>query len=1147
MHAYADLLLLLLMMIGTFNTIYTETCENLHGFRPYAYTTSHPVFDVGNLGGFVRMPGLSNNRVLLNRKGENGGLSTIDVNTGSATIIPIPGLINWHHFHSSPVIRSYVAPGTETFKILLLDFHLAKIIALDVITGIMSTVAGSGQIGAQDGDASTASFNFPENMLGNRNLPLTDVYVNDAGNKKIRWIDLSSNTVRTLAGGGNRGFVDEVGTRAEFRNPTSMCISPDDSKLFIADSAEIRMIVIATGAVTTIAGQNQLPGYANGIGVNARFAENIAGLSTDLVGDRLFISDTNNYAIRVVDLSTTDYRVSTVAGADEDRLKTTHDVVEFNKSHDGVGTAARFKAMGPMIITSDASTLIAIEIQSPFTVRLVNVENCPSACRHGFSKKVAGSEVNCRAIENCGFMEYASGLQYNYNFCDFSFAPKFTANVDLFNDRVHYTEDRPWRNDARPILIYFMSDGNWLMGIKLGEAWGFAYKWQADMQAPLRGWNEWCNGGWIEQNTSVVSVVCSPCPPNTYYYNSDRNQACIACQEGSTYKSSTRQCICPTDKGYVDVVVTGNMCGRVISYDFYATFQMYNGKPVYATSDLAVFIYYSNGPWQMSSELGLRTEYIDSMGNLRRVATSFGVIMTDFPPTTEWEQKCESDTPTAYTESFKVETERCRSCSADMELKLHSNYSNLLPVCQQCMHGTILRRDGTRVCACKSDQGYIDFLFIGNGCRENQVPRNFYKTQGIWNGRPIFVSQNHDAFLFMDRDTIWYMNNEVRHIQEDNWGSVEYMAASSGSYSNDPMMPPTKGWFFTCGDRSNIKVEVELGACRTCSSNQSLGLHDSLIHNSLVCRGNCSAGFTQSSQFVCTRCVAGKYKVSSGDMACTDCPPNSNSLAGSTACTCNSGTFQNNNSFVRLIGVFCGRSIEEDFFQTPLEFLKMPTYTANTILGPRYMYHVPGFLGSKRWSISSDFKQHSASTQRLQAISTDVDVPRTVWEEWCGSEWKTARVQIRYNVSCSVCPLHSHSSKNIALSTVVTRCDCDSGSSGPNGQAPCVLCEIGRHKQGITINNTCVECENGKFSKVGSVKCEECRVGKYLNASYECQECAAGKYLNTSKQCHECPTGKYLTASDECQDCPITYSAAALSTAWQNQLFTLGCIYISPE
>jgi len=55
----------------------------------------------------------------------------------------------------------------------------------------------------------------------------------------------------------------------------------------------------------------------------------------------------------------------------------------------------------------------------------------------------------------------------------------------------------------------------------------------------------------------------------------------------------------------------------------------------------------------------------------------------------------------------------------------------------------------------------------------------------------------------------------------------------------------------------------------------------------------CNAGFSGPNGGLCTECVTGTYKATSGDATCESCPANSDSSAGSitiTACTCNSGS-----------------------------------------------------------------------------------------------------------------------------------------------------------------------------------------------------------------------------------------------------------------
>ena len=92
------------------------------------------------------------------------------------------------------------------------------------------------------------------------------------------------------------GAVDATGPSARFNNPTS--IVSDGTNIYVADrnNHAIRKIVIATGAVSTFAGQLGVPGSNDGTGSNARFysPESIA---IDAAGN-LYVGDHGTYRIR---------------------------------------------------------------------------------------------------------------------------------------------------------------------------------------------------------------------------------------------------------------------------------------------------------------------------------------------------------------------------------------------------------------------------------------------------------------------------------------------------------------------------------------------------------------------------------------------------------------------------------------------------------------------------------------------------------------------------------------------------------------------------------------------------------------------------------------------------------------------------------
>ena len=85
-------------------------------------------------------------------------------------------------------------------------------------------------------------------------------------------MEVATGAVTTLAGSGASGSADGVGGAAELYAPHGVTISPDGSALFVADNGnhKIRRVEVATGAVTTLAGSGE-EGGADGVGDAAQF------------------------------------------------------------------------------------------------------------------------------------------------------------------------------------------------------------------------------------------------------------------------------------------------------------------------------------------------------------------------------------------------------------------------------------------------------------------------------------------------------------------------------------------------------------------------------------------------------------------------------------------------------------------------------------------------------------------------------------------------------------------------------------------------------------------------------------------------------------------------------------------------------------
>jgi len=119
--------------------------------------------------------------------------------------------------------------------------------------GKVSTIIGKGlfQFGDRDGAVGQAKLQHPLGVLWKDNK----LYVADSYNHKIKVIDLADRTIKTVAGTGKPGYVD--GAKAQFSEPGGLCSL--DNNLYVADTnnGQVRVIDLShADAVSTFAIKN---------------------------------------------------------------------------------------------------------------------------------------------------------------------------------------------------------------------------------------------------------------------------------------------------------------------------------------------------------------------------------------------------------------------------------------------------------------------------------------------------------------------------------------------------------------------------------------------------------------------------------------------------------------------------------------------------------------------------------------------------------------------------------------------------------------------------------------------------------------------------------------------------------------------------
>ena len=236
----------------------------------------------------------------------NSGVITTIAGTGTAGFLGDGGLATEARLNN-PVSVALALDGS----IYIAEQANHRIRKIDA-SGIISTLAGNGTAGfAGDGvPAQQAQFSSPWGI----SLDIANnLYIADRDNNRVRKIDLATGIITTVAGSGASGSAGDGGaaTAASLNKPISVCVDTAFN-IYFADenNHRVRKVTQATGIISTIAGTGTAGYNGDGIAATAARLNFPSGVGIDLAGN-VYISDRTNQRLRKINTSGI---ISTIAG-----------------------------------------------------------------------------------------------------------------------------------------------------------------------------------------------------------------------------------------------------------------------------------------------------------------------------------------------------------------------------------------------------------------------------------------------------------------------------------------------------------------------------------------------------------------------------------------------------------------------------------------------------------------------------------------------------------------------------------------------------------------------------------------------------------------------------------------------------------------
>jgi sugar lactone lactonase YvrE len=191
-------------------------------------------------------------------------------------------------------------------NLFIVDMRNARVRKVDMKTGIITTIAGTGEEGfsGDGGPATQARLKQPHSIQFDAR---GDLYICDIGNHRIRKVDMKTGVIATIAGDGSRQPTPDGARFASvpLNGPRTLDFDKAGNLwLALREGNQVFKLDLKAGTIHHIAGTGQKGFTGNGGPAKLATLSGPKGIALSPDGTKVYLADTESHTIRYVDMKT---------------------------------------------------------------------------------------------------------------------------------------------------------------------------------------------------------------------------------------------------------------------------------------------------------------------------------------------------------------------------------------------------------------------------------------------------------------------------------------------------------------------------------------------------------------------------------------------------------------------------------------------------------------------------------------------------------------------------------------------------------------------------------------------------------------------------------------------------------------------------